>query len=419
MKIKIPYLVWRDGRPRFSPSPQMRALGIASCNLQHPNKAWFTVEECRTHIEHEMARYLAARDGQVLVIPQSDGHMVAAPAPVVLQRPAKSYTFEDLFRDFFASKDFKAKKAGTQEDYRYKQKSFAKHDPELLITGVEATKRSRLRELWDTIDEAGGRSAANGVMRTISTAISWGMNYGKLPNLEFNPCLKMKMPGSAPRVRAWTQAEIDHVVEAADKLGRPELGDSIIMGIWTGQRQGDRLAMIDGALDHMGRRIFKQSKTGAIVAIMEVPDLTARLEGARERKASMQAAWQAKGINRPMDPEAIICSTTQAAFKRYHYRDLFRKLVKAAHEGVKDEAGRWTVKPMPSMFDAETGLPRDQDLRDTCVTWLANAGCSHSEIASITGHTEQSIPMILSHYLAKDPVRADNAIAKLRAYRQR
>lgn len=418
-KISVPYVVWRDGRPRFSPSPQMRALGIASCDLKHPSKVWFTIEESRAFVENQMARYLAARDGVVLMVPQAEGK-APAPLPVASLRQPKVYSFRDLFRDFFAHKEFRDKAPGTQEDYRYKLKSFEKHDPELVVSDVQSTRRRRLFDLWDTIDDQGGRSAANGVLRTISTAISWGMKYEKLPNFEFNPCLKMKLPASEARVRAWTPAEIAHVVATADTLGRPELGDAIIMGIWTGQRQGDRLSLVEGPLDN-GRRIFRQSKTGAIVAIMEVPELAVRLAAAKERKLAVQAAWQAAGINREVDKEVIFCSTTQAAFKRFHYRDLFRKLVQSAYEGVVDKDGRQIVKPMKSMYDEAggTGLPRDQDLRDTCVTWLANAGCSHSEIASVTGHTEQSIPMILSHYLAKDPVRADNAIAKMQAYRQR
>jgi hypothetical protein len=59
---------------------------------------------------------------------------------------------------------------------------------------------------------------------------------------------------------------------------------------------------------------------------------------------------------------------------------------------------------------------RDQDLRDTAVTWLANAGCTLPEIASITGHSLQSIHSILKHYLAITPELADSAIAKYVAW---
>jgi integrase len=69
------------------------------------------------------------------------------------------------------------------------------------------------------------------------------------------------------------------------------------------------------------------------------------------------------------------------------------------------------VEPLPSLADA-----RDQDLRDTAVTWLARAGCTMPEIAQITGHSLQSIQQTLKHYLASHPEIADHAIAKLVAW---
>lgn len=59
---------------------------------------------------------------------------------------------------------------------------------------------------------------------------------------------------------------------------------------------------------------------------------------------------------------------------------------------------------------------RDQDLRDTAVTWLADAGATHLEIASITGHSLQTIATILKHYCATTLTQASSAIRKLVAY---
>lgn len=39
------YVVWRDGRPRFTPSPQLRADGHRSRDLRHPDGTWFTFDE--------------------------------------------------------------------------------------------------------------------------------------------------------------------------------------------------------------------------------------------------------------------------------------------------------------------------------------------------------------------------------------
>jgi len=62
---------------------------------------------------------------------------------------------------------------------------------------------------------------------------------------------------------------------------------------------------------------------------------------------------------------------------------------------------------------------RDQDLRDTAVTWLARAGCTMAEICAITGHSAQSVQTIIKHYLGAGPELADAGIDKLVAWMQR
>ena len=104
-----------------------------------------------------------------------------------------------------------------------------------------------------------------------------------------NPAHDLDMATPPPRLRIGTRAEISTLVAVADHVGRPEAGDMVELGVWTGQRQGDRLALEDRGLIK-GRRIFRQGKTNAIVAIREVPELAARLEAAAERRRAARAA---------------------------------------------------------------------------------------------------------------------------------
>jgi integrase len=53
------------------------------------------------------------------------------------------------------------------------------------------------------------------------------------------------------------------------------------------------------------------------------------------------------------------------------------------------------------------------DLRGTAVTRLAEAECSHAEIAAITGHSMRDVGAILDRYLARTDKIALAAIAKL------
>jgi hypothetical protein len=59
---------------------------------------------------------------------------------------------------------------------------------------------------------------------------------------------------------------------------------------------------------------------------------------------------------------------------------------------------------------------REQDLRDTCVTWLARAGATWPRSPASPATRPQSIHQILKHYLAITPELADSAIAKLVAW---
>jgi integrase len=59
-----------------------------------------------------------------------------------------------------------------------------------------------------------------------------------------------------------------------------------------------------------------------------------------------------------------------------------------------------------------TGL-HFHDLRSTAVTRLAEAECSHAEIASITGHSVRDVGAILDKYLARTDKIALAAIARL------
>ena len=57
---------------------------------------------------------------------------------------------------------------------------------------------------------------------------------------------------------------------------------------------------------------------------------------------------------------------------------------------------------------------RFHDLRGTAITRLANAGATTPEIASISGHSLQSVDNILKHYLVHTDKQASNAIDKIK-----
>ena len=62
---------------------------------------------------------------------------------------------------------------------------------------------------------------------------------------------------------------------------------------------------------------------------------------------------------------------------------------------------------------------RDKDLRATAVIWLAAAGCTNTQIASITGHTLETVNQILKHHWAASAAQVDDAMAKLVAWHKK
>jgi integrase len=243
-------------------------------------------------------------------------------------------------------------------------------------------------------------------MRVLGIAFQWAIRRGRLENFYLNPAHELGMTAPPPRVRAGSREEIEHLVAVADLLGRPEIGDMIILGVWSGQRQSDRRHMTVASRQH-GRIIFKQMKTGARVSIPEAPAVKARLAASEQRRREA-------GI---INPHVVLDERRWTPFTQTHYAHVFNHIRQIAAFGQPSTATMPAIKPMPSLIGnggEENPLSlRDQDLRDTAVTWLARAGCSIPEICAITGHSLRSATTIFKHYLVIDPALADTAMAKM------
>ncbi len=420
LKIRITHVVWRNGRPRFEPGPHLRDDGWKGEDLRHgpeihrpghpPRKigAWYTADEALAWVaEREKALVQRRRDILAAKAAKKSVPPIGA-APV----SGAWVTVEDLFEAWMKAPRMKGEAttegrrtertvaASTRSDYATKRDVLGAFDPVLYGSPVDALTKPIVYDLYERLWTKRGLATSRGVVAVLSAAISWGMKKGKV-KLAVNPCHDLGMETPAPRLRCLTPTEVRALVAAADRIGRPEIGDAITLGVWTGQRQGDRLAMVDGgAMD--GRRVFRQRKTAAVVMIPDVPEVTARLEAMRARRRG----WKVEHL------EVVLDEKRHRPFQREHYSHTFAEVRAAAVAGVKDATtGATLVAAVPSLADA-----RDQDLRDTAVTWLARAGCTVPEICQITGHTMQSAQQTLRHYLASHPEIADNAMKKLVAW---
>lgn len=435
-KIRIKHVAWREGRPRFMPGKNLREKGYAGTDLRHPDGskvapadlvpgtkndgAWFTIGEAMDWSQ-AFSRSLKAAAVQEAIAPKAKPGRATA--------PRGSYPVSRLIEDWKNTDAFKADLAEkTRQDYKQKMKVLEDRAPDIWGAEIDALDRAILYGVYDDLRQDPGLATARGVIRVLSSAITWGLNRGKFKILKANPALKLQMKSPPPRVRFATRRELAALIAVADFAGVPEMGDSFTLAVWSGQRQGDRLN-----LKHQARVkeriVLRQEKTGAIVAIPESPELVKRFRGARERR-------QAAGV---VSAHMILSEKSWQPWNDHTYRHVFSEIRTIAANGLwqaedgtlicpvnksfkhlkhvrpgpkrGEGQGRELVAAVPSVADFW-----EMDFRDTAVTWLGLAGCSVPEICAITGHTLQSATIVLRHYLAQHPEMADSAISKMVAW---
>jgi integrase len=201
----------------------------------------------------------------------------------------------------------------------------------------------------------------------LARILSWALNRGLVAA---NPCEKGGRLYRAQRIdKVWTPED-----EAAFIANAPKhLHLSLILALWTGQRQGDLLRLPWSGYDGTHLRL-RQSKTGARVMIPVGTPLKAALDATPKRST------------------VIVTSTDNKPWTEDGFRSSWRKACATA--GI-------------------VGLTF-HDLRGTAVTRLALAGCTEAEIATITGHSLRDVGAILdAHCLHRDPALAESAIRKL------
>jgi len=404
--LSLPYVKWRAGKPRFEPTAREIKLGFKGRNLRHDNGDWFTYEEARAFAETTLAQIRSARETGRKVKPQTS-------APRTIEQLLHDW-LTDFERSVARGDVSKAgldsyRKAARAILYRPQSRTEAAARRKMIaaagVLGVDVPERAKepiasmsptavgapeLRKFFNYARDTRGHHMALSMINAMSAAFTWGRESDAW-RLGANPRHGMEFARPEGRIVIYSLQEFSAMVAAADDLGLHSVGDCFFLGLFTGQRQTDRLAMKDeGLID--GRRHLRQSKTGEFVKIKETPQLAARLAQAKARVAAIKLALGTR-------PEEIVVNEkTGLAYKGDTYRN--------AVERVRAHA----AKRMPSIADKH-----DQDLRDTFVTTAYSAQVRAGRvdlkaIADISGHSHQSIETIVKHYLGRDDHAADQTI---------
>lgn len=276
-------------------------------------------------------------------------------------------TMMAILQAFQASDDFTSLADRTRRDYKGQimliEKAFGDF-PLKALTDKRA--RGEFMAWRDELSAKSRRQADYGWV-VLARVLSWALDRGLV---DANPCEKGGRLYHGSRAdKVWSaEDEAAFLAKAPKQLHLP-----LLLALWTGQRQGDLLRLPWSAYDGAKIRL-KQGKTGVRVVIPVGAPLKAALDAATRHSPVILT----NSDNKPWQPDG--------------FRTAWKRACKAA--GV-------------------VGLTF-HDLRGTAVTRLSLAECSVPEIVAITGHSLKDVDAILGkHYLNRDPVLAEQAIAKL------
>ena len=230
-----------------------------------------------------------------------------------------------------------------------------------------------------------------------------------------NPFAAFKLGAPPPRRQIWEADDEAAFKAAAIDLGYPSLALAIELAIYTAQREGDLIAFTEGQLqeleihDEPVRRRFADA-AGKVMGWINVQEKTSHEDAETILEIPFEGELRAK-IERAI-------ATNRAKDRAATPRRLL------THVLVDDKSGlpwkrRWFIRTWRKVIAhaiEKTGRARMaelvwHDLRRTRVVRLRRRGMHPAMIAAMTGHSPQSINMMLKVYGPVDPTVTAAAFA--------
>ncbi|MBJ7532796.1 tyrosine-type recombinase/integrase [Rhodomicrobium vannielii ATCC 17100] len=260
------------------------------------------------------------------------------------QRGPKTGTFAALIGAYKASPEWKELSAKTRENYvRYLSEIEATWG-ELRAAGVDPRHVLALRDRKSETP-----AAANYIVRVLSTLLSWSIPRGYRHD---NPCKHVKMLKGGDGYEPWSWEQIIHF---RDHVSKRELWWVAALALYSGQRQGDDLAMLWSDVSD-GSLAVVQQKTGKKLRIAMHRDLRELLQEIPKRAVTVLSNTRGK-------------PWTTDGFKASWGKELDRD----------------AMAPI-----REAGLVF-HGLRKSAVVFLLEAGCTDAEVSAITGQSRQMV----------------------------
>ena len=278
---------------------------------------------------------------------------------------------------------------------------------------------ARVRALRDATakpaDDGGiGHASAFNLLKTLRQLFAFAERSDIIPP-GANPARSFELGAPDPRRHVWEAEDEGCFIAAAYAMGLPGMALAMELALYTAQREGDLIAFNEHQLQPIDLHdatvrarfagpdgkvmawVMHQAKTSttASMTAMEIPldpQLRAKVETAiRTNRARDRAATPKRLLTHVLVDDRTGLPWTKRAFIQA-WRDVITHAIKAT--------GRAHMKDLVW-----------HDLRRTRVVRLRRRGMIPAMIASITGHSLQSINMMLKVYGPVDPTMTAAALA--------
>lgn len=418
-------LKWRNGRPRWEPSPANRACGFSGMDLKDAAGLWLdrggatTAADARTLWASVVREALRDTDAGSV----ARGHLRIAlerlpPMPEDAEGRARRQLVADLIEHgraalegrepgvtaalacgprtvksmvegFFGDAQAQARiTAQTRKAYRTQShKLIERFGP----VRVDEITRPQMRRWYLDLIASVSIATANQAIGAAGAFFTWA-TWQDPAWLKDNPCTKLGRVSTPGRRVFWTVAEEQAFIPWCDANGYTDVADCVTVCLWTGARQIDPCAATLGDLEgKTWRYVPEKTKKNAQEAL---PGLLSPVTRRVERRRRELADHPLRHLN---DPPFLWDYRTG---RRHDSASIYRRFDAAKKAAI-------AAGVLPETF-AEKRL---QDTRDTCVTRLWAAFTSRQagtqgkgaleRIATWGGWALDTVQKILrDHYLS-------------------
>lgn len=403
-------LKWRDGKPRWEPSPAARALAIKGLDLKDQAGEWMergaaiasadarslwarmireadqagpAGEEARQALATTLDALPAARDAadrqrRVLVddLVEAARARLGRPAGPIRAVPG-ARTVQAMVDGYFADVDKGLVEIApaTAKNYRTMSRRVLRK----FSGPVGEITRSALRSWYVEMKTADSVAVANLAIGAMGAFLKWASWQDWIGE---TPATKLGRTSNPGRRVIWTVAEELSYVPWCDAHGFADIGDGITAGLWTGARPHDLCAAdLEDLLARTWRFVPNKGKRRGREA---QPGILQPLQLRVERRQREAAAAVVRPINNrtPLLVNPVTGRRHNTASLGERHREA--KALYLLDGGLASLQGKHVA-----------------DTRDTCVTRLYLADVALDRIPGWTGHAPNDRDEILrEHYLA-------------------